>query len=71
MKILYRSVAKNTKADAVVKIEASRLFTNGTEEEREFLSSLTTKEWTPIPERLLCSTTAQNFWCYAKLPKDR
>ena len=70
MEILYRSVAKNNpKADAVAKIEASRLFTNGTEEEREFLSSLTTKEWTPIPDKLIGYTTAQNFYSYAKLPK--
>lgn len=69
MKILYRSVAKNTKADAVAKIEASRLFTAGTKEEEEFLNSLNEEEWTPIPDKLIGYTTAQNFYNYAKLPK--
>ena len=69
MKILYRSVAKNTKADAVVKIEASRLFTAGTKEEEEFLNSLNEEEWTPIPDKLIGYTTAQNFYSYAKLPE--
>lgn len=70
MKILYRSIAKNNpKADAVALIEASRLFTAGTAEEREFLNSLSKEEWTPIPDKLIGYTTAQNFYSYAKLPE--
>ncbi len=69
MKILYRSVAKNGPGDAVAKIEASRLFTAGTKEEEEFLNSLNKEEWTPIPDKLICYTTAQNFYSYAKLPE--
>ena len=69
MKILYRSVAKNGPGDAVAKIEASRLFTAGTKEEEEFVNSLNKEEWTPIPDKLIGYTTAQNFYSYAKLPK--
>lgn len=71
MKIRYRSIAKNSGADASALVCAGQVFggfeKDFTEEELQFLESCNSKEWTPIPKELNDSVASANFYCYVKL----
>jgi hypothetical protein len=76
MNIVFRTDAKNSNRTGYITIDSRMVFNfdgfkqEHTENEKEFLTELTT-EWKEIPTELLDPTTAQNFNCYAKLPKER
>jgi hypothetical protein len=74
MNILLKTVAINTNEDGYVCVDSRRVFNldsfciKHTQEEEEFLETLTREKWTRIENNLLDDTTARNFKCYAKLP---
>lgn len=68
MKIVYKTKAKNSGDFGQVIIDSKEVIGDD-DQAKEFLNTLTAEQWKLIPSYLLCSVTAQNFNCYAKLTK--